>query len=51
MIIAELRRRAAARVRFWPGPHPLRSEPSSAGTEGNNAQSEIADLIDDEIPW
>jgi hypothetical protein len=36
-IVAELRRRAAAGIRFSPGPLPV---------EGN-----VADQIDDEMPW
>ncbi len=52
MIIAELRRRAAAGIRFWPGPQLLSNELSSAAAANSNgAQTEIADLIDDEIPW
>lgn len=51
MIITELRRRAAAGIRFWPGPQSLGTDPSSGATETNDAQAEIADLIDDEIPW
>ena len=34
-IVAELRRRADAGIRFWPGPQLV----------------PVADMIDDEIPW
>ncbi|UAK23826.1 hypothetical protein [Sphingomonas nostoxanthinifaciens] len=52
LIVADLRRRAAAGIRFWPGPQAIvssRDNPSAAG--GRTSDAEIADLIDDEIPW
>ncbi len=45
-IVAELHRRAAAGIRFWPGPQPVAS---AAPMPGND--DDLAALIDDEIPW
>lgn len=44
-VVAELRRRAAAGVRFWRGPLPAADAAQGSGS------NDIADLIDDEIPW
>ena len=50
--MADLRRRAAAGIRFWSAPQSIVSSqdnPSAAGGRGGDA--EMADPIDDEIPW
>lgn len=47
LIVAELRRRAAAGIRFWPGPQPI----ATARATGEHASIDIAELIDDDIPW
>ncbi len=52
LIVADLRRRAAAGIRFWSGPQAIVSRqdgPSTVG--GRDSDAEIADLIEDEIPW
>lgn len=56
-IIAELRRRADAGVRFWPGPQPLVDQPSAITTpeEAGRGPAPLNvgtdDLSDDDIPW
>lgn len=42
LIAAELRRRAAAGIRFWPGPQ---------ATVATVDAVDIGELIDDDIPW
>ena len=52
LIVADLRRRAAAGIRFWSGPQAIvysQDDPLAAG--GRDGDAEFADLIDDEIPW
>ncbi len=44
-IVGDLRRRAAAGTRFWSGPRPIASAGPTPGID------DVADLIDDEIPW
>lgn len=46
-IVAELRRRAAAGIRFWPGPQPI----GAAGAVGQAVPDNIIELVDDDIPW
>ncbi|WP_066697932.1 hypothetical protein [Sphingobium amiense] len=43
-VVADLRRRADAGVRFWPGPLGLAADTLRAA-------GDIDGLIDDEIPW
>lgn len=47
LIVADLRHRAAAGVRFWPGPQPIATVPAT----GQVASDDFAELIDDDIPW
>lgn len=51
LIVADLRRRAAAGTRFWPGPQPIEGEGSTGATMPEATGTDIAALIDDEIPW
>lgn len=56
LIAAELRRRAAAGIRFWPGPH-LPGDSTTGGSDdaeakpAERADQSLAELLDDEIPW
>lgn len=47
LIVAELRRRAVAGICFWSGPQPIATSPAT----GQGASADIAELIDDDIPW
>jgi hypothetical protein len=49
-IIADLRRRADAGVRFWPGPQPVGDEQAN-DIASAQADASLTDLSDDEIPW
>ncbi|MBX9897199.1 MAG: hypothetical protein K2Y17_04760 [Qipengyuania sp.] len=56
LVIAELRRRAAEYIRFWPGPKLAASEqptelPNQGETARKSGKAEMAGLIDDKIPW
>ena len=53
LIIAELRRRAAAGVRFWSGPQPIAQVPEAqlAADSRTRETRDIRELINDEIPW
>lgn len=56
-IIAELRRRADAGVRFWSGPQPIVDQqsamttPEEAGRVAVPFDADTDDLSDDDIPW
>lgn len=54
-IIAELRRRAVAGVRFWSGPQPLTDPRSVTSEEAGRVPVPLNagtdDLSDDDIPW
>jgi hypothetical protein len=52
-LVAELRRRAVAGVRYWPGPRPIEESWSIWGPQGPLAirSLESPPLEDDEIPW
>lgn len=47
LIVAELRRRAGAGIRFWSGPQPIATSPAT----GQDASVDVSELIDDDIPW
>lgn len=49
-IVAELRRRAAAYIRFWPGPTPVEMAADARKADGV-AAVDFGDLSDDDIPW
>lgn len=50
LIAADLRRRATAGIRFWPGPQSL-ANAAPSGAPAGSEEFGIAELIDDEIPW
>lgn len=55
-IVGELRRRAAAGIRFWPEPHLHGAEPKNESAEKASpawvsSANETIDVTDEDIPW
>lgn len=51
LIAADLRRRAAGGIRFWPAPQSIADAPAPKRLAGTETSTNISQLIDDEIPW